>query len=260
ARNYARQRETFGRTLITNAVIQETLVGLLEKLWRYRLLTFKTAASVDQNGLAPSDPGDAMWQRFLINLAKYRTASTLTPSVREAMLILGGNGIVEDFSVLPRLLRDSMIIETWEGPHNTLCLQILRDASRSDLVERWSAEVERGIESWPRGFLPVSRARGTYSFERICPMLNADRLGDESWTGAHLRRLVDRMGDLLEIVWMSDLASRTASRDSSAAVLTAASVLSTLGGDFDDALRAPVASCATALIDEKPFETDLRKF
>src|SRR5262249_30511643 len=42
SRNYARQRETFGRTLITNAVIQETLVGLLEKLWRYRLLTFKT--------------------------------------------------------------------------------------------------------------------------------------------------------------------------------------------------------------------------
>src|SRR5262249_37436087 len=135
-----------------------------------------------------------------------------------------------------------------------------RDASRSDLVERWSAEVERRIESWPRGFLPVSRARVTYSFERIRPMLNADRLKDASWTGAHLRRLVDRMVDLLETVWMSDLASRTASRDSSAGVLTAASVLSTLGGDFDDVLRAPVASCATALIDEHPFETDLRKF
>ena len=51
---------------------------------------------VDQNGLVPANGEQAMWQRFLTNLAKYRTALTLVDSMREAMLILGGNGIVED--------------------------------------------------------------------------------------------------------------------------------------------------------------------
>jgi len=49
ARNYARQRVTFGNALIDYPLIQETLVGLLEKLWRYRLLTFKLAAMVDRD-------------------------------------------------------------------------------------------------------------------------------------------------------------------------------------------------------------------
>lgn len=260
ARNYSRQRETFGRALITNPVIRETLIGLLEKLWRYRLLTFKTIASVDSNGLVPSSSGDAMWQRFLINLGKYRTAVTLTPSIREAILILGGNGIVEDFSVLPRLLRDSMIIETWEGPHNTLCLQILRDAAKSDLIERWHAEVASGLEKWPGDFLPISRSRVSDAFEAFIPMVSASKLQDHSWTSMHLRRLVDRMADLLEIVWMSDLARRTATADSTAAVLTAAAVLSTIGGEFDDALRARIASHSIALVDEEPFRADLEGF
>jgi alkylation response protein AidB-like acyl-CoA dehydrogenase len=47
ARNYARQRETFGRPLISSPLIRETLIGLLEKLQRYRLLTFNLVALVD---------------------------------------------------------------------------------------------------------------------------------------------------------------------------------------------------------------------
>ncbi|HYV04138.1 MAG TPA: acyl-CoA dehydrogenase family protein, partial [Blastocatellia bacterium] len=47
ARNYARQREAFGRTIVSFPLIQETLVGLLEKLWRRRLLTFRLVALVD---------------------------------------------------------------------------------------------------------------------------------------------------------------------------------------------------------------------
>ncbi|HWP44688.1 MAG TPA: acyl-CoA dehydrogenase family protein, partial [Blastocatellia bacterium] len=84
ARNYARQREAFGGALITYPMIQETLVSLLEQLWRKRLLTFNLVKLIDENGLVPEDPEQAMWQRFLINLAKYRTAFELTGSMREA--------------------------------------------------------------------------------------------------------------------------------------------------------------------------------
>jgi len=152
ARNYARQREAFGGTLLSYPMIGETLATLLERLWRHRLLTFRLVALLDEHGLAPGDPEQAMWQRFLLNLAKYRTASTLTRSMREAILVFGANGIVEDFTILPRLLRDSLIIETWEGAPNTLCLQIVRDAVRSNLLERFRAEMESLLERWPPDF------------------------------------------------------------------------------------------------------------
>jgi hypothetical protein len=46
------------------------------------------------------------------------------------MMLLGANGIEERFSPLPRLYRDSVIMETWEGPHNVLFTQALRDLTR----------------------------------------------------------------------------------------------------------------------------------
>jgi len=259
ARNYARQRETFGRPLIASPLIQETLVGLLEKLWRYRLLTFKLVALVDQNGLAPTDADQRMWQRFLINLAKYRTGATLTNSVREAILILGGNGIVEDFSVLPRLLRDSMIIETWEGPHNTLCLQIMRDAARSDLVARWQSEVRAAIENWPREFLSSTRAGCEEELAKMTRALAPERRSDLRWVSTHARRLVDRMGLLLEIAWLAETASRAG--ESTPALLASAAAFFQLSGD--EKLEHPFQSILTELgamlIDESPINVEVSR-
>ena len=108
ARNYARQREAFGGAIIGYPLVQETLVRLLERCWRHRVLTFQMISLLDEHGMKPASEEQSMWQRFLINLAKYRTSVTLTDSIREAILIFGGNGIVEDFTILPRLLRDAI--------------------------------------------------------------------------------------------------------------------------------------------------------
>src|SRR5947207_8050697 len=77
ARNYARQRDAFGGAIINYPLVQETLISLLERCWRYRVLTFKLVSMIDEHGLCPTDPSQSMWQRFLINLAKYRSASSL---------------------------------------------------------------------------------------------------------------------------------------------------------------------------------------
>lgn len=220
ARNYARQRQAFGGALIDYPMIQETLIAMLEKLWRYRLLTFRLAAMIDQHGLLPEDAEQAMWQRFLINLAKYRTGATLTASIHDAIMILGGNGIVEDFTILPRLLRDAMIIETWEGPHNTLCLQIMRDAAKSNLINRWRAEISRALEGWPKDFLSSTRERFAQAFKQTNEVFSKERITDRAWVALHARRVVDRLGDLLEIAWLAETAARHASDDGSLALLT----------------------------------------
>ena len=259
ARNYARQRDTFGNALINYPLIQETLISLLEKLWRYRLLTFKLTALVDEHGLTPEDQGQAMWQRFLVNLAKYRTSATLTLSIREAILVLGGNGIVEDFTVLPRLLRDAMIIETWEGPHNTLCLQICRDAARAPIVERWRAEVSRALERWPQDFLSLTRKAFERAFRQAIEALSSERVADRKWVETHARRLVDRMGDLLEIGWMIETSLRLAQEDSTPALLASVSGYYLLPCDnqFEHAILTALNRHALSLIEESPVKADV---
>ena len=69
--------------------------------------------------------------RELIMLQKFVAAEESTDVVRQAMSILGGNGVIEDFSCLPRLYRDSAVNELWEGPRNVLLAQIHRDLSRA---------------------------------------------------------------------------------------------------------------------------------
>jgi alkylation response protein AidB-like acyl-CoA dehydrogenase len=258
ARNYARQREAFGKPIIEYPLVQEGLVGLLERLWRYRSFTFKLISIVDKHGLAPTDRDQAMWQRFLVNLAKYRTAVTLTDSIREAILIFGANGIVEDFTVLPRLLRDAMIVETWEGTHNTLCLQIMRDAARSDLLARWHAEVAASLERWPAAFLGRARTRFSKAFNRTVDLLTADSIQERPWAERHARRIVDRLASFLEIGWMSELAVSIAN-DDSAAVLTSLAAQTQLGAgeDFDSPALLAIAESGNHLIDEIPFRTDI---
>jgi len=72
--------------------------------------------------------------RELIMLQKIVVADESPKMIRMAISFFGGHGIMEDFLSFPRLHRDSMIMELWEGPRNVLLTQIHRDFSR---VKKW---------------------------------------------------------------------------------------------------------------------------
>ncbi|QCK15650.1 acyl-CoA dehydrogenase family protein [Mangrovivirga cuniculi] len=69
--------------------------------------------------------------RELIMLQKITGTQDCTNVIREAMSFFGGHGVMEDFSALPRLFRDSVINELWEGPRNVLLTQIFNDLKRA---------------------------------------------------------------------------------------------------------------------------------
>ncbi len=71
--------------------------------------------------------------RTAVNVAKYVCSTDAGLAVHHAIEVLGGNGTIEDFSPLPRLYREVPVQESWEGPHNTLMAQLLRDALRSKM-------------------------------------------------------------------------------------------------------------------------------
>ncbi len=72
--------------------------------------------------------------RELIMLQKIVVADETPKMIRKAISFFGGHGVMEDFLSLPRLHRDSMIMELWEGPRNVLLTQIHRDFQR---VKDW---------------------------------------------------------------------------------------------------------------------------
>lgn len=133
AEGYARHRGAFGRPIRDFAVIRNILARLWTEACAARASTFWLADMADRvaTGRAAADEPGAL--RMLLNLNKIWTALTCPAGVRDAIEVLGGNGAIEDFSALPRLLRDSIVVEAWEGGHGVLCAQLLRDSQRLGL-------------------------------------------------------------------------------------------------------------------------------
>ena len=52
---------------------------------------------------------------------------------------------IESFSTLPRLFRDSIVCENWEGTHNTLRAQILRDILKYHIQEPFFEHVNESL-------------------------------------------------------------------------------------------------------------------
>ncbi|WP_404328986.1 acyl-CoA dehydrogenase family protein [Mesobacillus maritimus] len=77
--------------------------------------------------------------RELVLLQKMCTTNEGADVLREAISIFGGHGVMEEFSSLPRIFRDVVVNEQWEGPRNLLLTQIYRDLQR---VAEWYAPEE----------------------------------------------------------------------------------------------------------------------
>lgn len=67
---------------------------------------------------------------ILVPLIKYKSSSQASMITQKAMLCLGGNGIIGNFSPLPRLHNDSIINETWEGTHLIISEHVLHSLQK----------------------------------------------------------------------------------------------------------------------------------
>ena len=138
AEAYAAFREAFGRRLDTFPMVRGQLDAMRRAARRTTAAGFAIYRAFDAGGgLEARHDADlaarrrALEVRELIMLQKFVAAEESTDVIRRAMSILGGNGVIEDFSCLPRLYRDAAVNELWEGPRNVLLAQIHRDLSRA---------------------------------------------------------------------------------------------------------------------------------
>jgi hypothetical protein len=106
-----------------------------------------------RGGLNSEEPLEQRKKNFrfreLVMLQKITGAWDSTETLHNAMSVLGGHGVMEDFSSLPRLYRDSAVNELWEGPRNVLLTQMHRDMQR---VAEWyppgevAADILEGVD------------------------------------------------------------------------------------------------------------------
>lgn len=177
ADGYARARIAFGKPILDFPSIARTVARLKVEAYAARSVSFHLAAT------SQSSTTDPAW-RMLVNLNKIWTAQTCPAGMRDAIEVLGGNGAIEDFSVLPRLLRDSLVLEQWEGGHGVLCAQILRDARKLRLHEPMFDALEALAGGSPRLSLRIAEARARW--QRLLALPEAD-------ASAHVRDLVEEL-------------------------------------------------------------------
>lgn len=145
AQAYASFRRTFGRRLRDHPLVATSLDKLQRKSDRG---TAGALGVVDVWLDALAHPDDAerqLWARILISIAKAVTAREAVTDVYEAMMVLGGNGIEEQFCALPRLWRDAAIMETWEGPYTLLLMQALGDLAKFGVAGREQQLLRYGL-------------------------------------------------------------------------------------------------------------------
>lgn len=133
-KQYSEWRTTFGVTIGQYPLV----ANQINKLERYAKRTTAAVFKIGKQYLelealasASDDSPDSKRQRFnvrqLIMLQKFVSASDSVTIQQMAITIMGGNGMMEDFSSLPRLLRDSTTNLMWEGPRNVLLTQVYMD-------------------------------------------------------------------------------------------------------------------------------------
>lgn len=182
---YAQHRQAFGAPIKTFPLIQQVLAEMKAETMAITSGSLYLAHLRDEIEAGRANETTRKFFRLMINLNKYRSSISATDVIRKGIEVLGGNGAMENFSVLPRLLRDSVIFEAWEGAHGTLIAQSVRDCRRNGLHEACCDELQTMFAS----------------------------LNDEAWKTRSLARLNALRDDFAEALALDELSAGVAFRE-----------------------------------------------
>lgn len=191
--SYAHNRLAFGQVVARFPIVQDQLSKMRADCAAMLAGCFRVLKVVDDVELGRAKEEDTGFLRVAINLNKYRTAVLAHEVINTAIEILGGNGTIETFSVLPRLLRDNVVYENWEGTHNVLMAQLLRDMHKYQLHTPFLAHVRMLLTAV--SFTELKQ-EGLAQLEKLENELKQVLEMDELTAGIYFRPLMDRLADL----------------------------------------------------------------
>lgn len=213
ASSFARHREAFGVAINTFPAVREQLAIIKSEMVAALASTFALTELVARIDDGTATTADVAVHRFLVNANKYVTSVAASDVVHRAIEILGGNGTIEDFSPLPRLYRDAVVFESWEGTHNVLCAQVQRDCVRLGLLD--------DVEQWVRDELALVEAHDNavhvleHAIRSLRPGLERS-LVDQPYADANFRHHLTSMMDIIQATCLLREAEYSKSTEKSA--------------------------------------------
>lgn len=190
AQTYADHRRAFGAAIKNFPLIQEALAEMKSETMAITSGSLYLAHLRDEIEAGRADETTKKFFRLMINLNKYRSSISATDVIRRGIEVLGGNGAMENFSVLPRLLRDSVIFEAWEGAHGTLIAQSVRDCQRAKLHEACLDHLKNTFDAIENSDM---KTRGLAKLEELRGEFESALSLDEAAAGVFFRELADRV-------------------------------------------------------------------
>ena len=158
ARTFAEWRIAYGKPLVSIPSVAARLESM-EGLHAGMLTAF-------YHGLAALEAGEAD-AAALVPLLKTEVSRRGSELVREAQLLIGGHGILDDFSPLNRLADDALVNEIWEGTHPVLAGHAAKSLRRPRVLESFLARVsDNSEEDLARFTAVVEESRGWSEDER----------------------------------------------------------------------------------------------
>lgn len=189
ARSYARHRRAFGQPLEQYPLVRQTLAYMGSDAEACLAGSWLLAGLWERLDRGEASADERAFFRVAVNLNKLRTAILAHDVINRGIEVLGGNGAIESFSVLPRLLRDNVVCENWEGTHNVLCAQVLRDCRRLQVHEGFFRVLEGALGA-PR--LIHERAA-----------LDRSLQADDALASLQMRSLADRLASLVQLAGLA---------------------------------------------------------
>lgn len=136
-------RNTFGKSALSHALIRDKLEELGASYVALFLLTFHTIETLDLADQGDEEAKELL--RLLTPMSKKYTAQEGVYMVRESMELMGGMGYIED-TVIPRIMRDMMVLPIWEGAGNIMTLDMLRALFKSKGLSKMMAIISEEIK------------------------------------------------------------------------------------------------------------------
>jgi putative acyl-CoA dehydrogenase len=147
ATHHAAHRNTFGRRLVEQPLMQNVLADLCVESEAATVTMMRLARAYDDGA---RDEQQRHFARLATAVSKYWICKRQPAAVVEALECLGGNGYVEE-SILPRLYREAPLNGLWEGSGNVICLDVLRAMGRGpEATESFFAEIALAAGADPR--------------------------------------------------------------------------------------------------------------
>jgi putative acyl-CoA dehydrogenase len=127
ALHHSRHRTVFQKKLVDQPMMRSVLTDLALTMEGIVALVMRLCHAFDH---AAADPKEAAYARLLTPVVKYFVCKRAPGFVYEAMECMGGNGYVEDSTMMGRLYREAPVNAIWEGSGNVMGLDMLRALSR----------------------------------------------------------------------------------------------------------------------------------